>query len=109
MVSGFNFPFWVDENVRNVLGVSHLLRPATHLQERVVLRGPLVGRIEEKAMREARAKAGCELPVLAFDVVDDCAMRPCEKRWNDEPNALARPRWRECHDMLGSGVAQIVV
>src|SRR5262249_2497008 len=101
--------FRVDQDVGYVLGIPHLLRSATHFQQRVVLRGPLVGWVEQEAMREARPKAGSQLPVLTFDVVNDSAMWPSEKRGDDQSNALARPCWRERHDVLWASVAQIVV
>src|SRR3546814_14045439 len=53
------------------------------------------------------AKARCQLPILALDVMDDAASRPGEQSGHDEPHALARPRRREAENIFGAIVAQI--
>ncbi len=58
-------------------------------------------------MRETRAPRRGQLPILALDVVNHSRAGPAEQGRNDEPHPLPAPRWRERHDMLGSGVTQI--
>ena len=62
---------------------------AAHLEQRVVARRARVGRIEQQAVREARAPAGGQLPVLALDVVDDRRAWPGQQRRHDQADALA--------------------
>ena len=59
----------VHENVRNVLDIPHLTRPAPHFHQRIEMRRGDIGRIEPQTMREFRAPAGGQLPVLALDVM----------------------------------------
>ena len=82
---------------------------AAHLEQRIVARGARIGRIEQQAVREARAPAGGQLPVLALDVVNDGGAWPGQQRRNDQADALAGTRRREGHHMLGTVVAQIVL
>ena len=53
-------------------------------------------------------KASGELPVLAFDIMDDRRSRPCQQRRHDQADALAGARWRETQNMLRAVVTKIV-
>ena len=56
-----------------------------------------------------RAKARRQIPVLAFDIVDDATARPGEQRRDDETNAFAGTGRRKAENMLGTIVPQIPV
>ena len=71
MVPLFQAAFGIDQDVGYVLDVAHLPLAAANLEQRVVGRGLLVGRIEQQHAAVSGAKAGGELPVLALDVMDD--------------------------------------
>ncbi|MNT85999.1 hypothetical protein D3C72_2262380 [compost metagenome] len=62
--------FGIDQDVCDVLHVAHLMRATPDLEQRVVSSRPRIRRVEQKAVREARAPAGSETPVLALDVMD---------------------------------------
>ena len=55
------------------------------------------------------AKACCELPVLALDVVDDGRARPGQQRGYNKADALTRAGRREAQHMLRTLMAQIVI
>ena len=55
-----------------------------------------------------RPKAGGELPVLAFNIVDDRRARPGQERGNDEAHAFARSCRGKAQDMLRAVMPQIV-
>ncbi len=109
MVALLQRSFGVNENVRNVLHVAHFMRATPNLQQRVVGRRFRIGGVEQKAMREARAPASGDLPVLAFYVVDDGGCGPRKQRGNDQADAFARARRREGQDVFRAFMAQVVV
>src|SRR3546814_8858338 len=78
----------VDQQVGDVLHIPHLLRAAAYLQQRVVRRRARVDGIEVEAVREARAPAGRELPVLALDVVHHHRVRPGQERSEEHTSEL---------------------
>ena len=100
--------FGIDQDVRDVLDVAHLVGAAADFEERVVTGRAQVGRIEQQAMRKARAPSRGELPAFALDVVDDGRMWPRQQRRDDEADALARARRREAHDMFRAVMAEIM-
>ncbi len=59
-------------------------------------------------MREARAPAGGDLPVLALDVVDDGRGRPGKQRRHHQTDAFARARGRKGQDVFRAFVAQVL-
>ena len=71
MVAAFECAFGIDQDVRDVLHIAHLMRAAPDFQQRVVRGRFRIGRVEQQAVREARAPAGRDVPVLALDVVND--------------------------------------
>src|SRR3546814_13080987 len=91
MVALLQRAFGIDQNVRDVLHVAHFMRAASNLQQWVVGGRLRIGRVEQQAMREARAPPCGDLPVLALDVVDDGGRGPAqERRWE------ARRGGKEC-------------
>src|SRR3546814_6697647 len=84
------------------------MRAASNLQQWVVGGRLRIGRVEQQAMREARAPPCGDLPVLALDVVDDGGRGPAQERRNDKTHAFARARGREGQDMLWPFVAQVL-
>ena len=108
MVAAFERAFGIDQDVGDVLDVADLVRALPHLEQRVVAGRARIGRIEQQAVRELRPPAGCQLPVLALDVVNDGRAGPGQQGRDDEADALARARRRKGHDVLGTVVAQIV-
>ena len=107
MVAPLERPFGIDQDVGDILDVADLVRAAADLEQRIVARRTRIGRIEQQAVREARAPAGGQRPVLALDVVDDRRAGPTQKGRHDQPDALARAGRGEGHDMLGTVMAQI--
>ncbi|MCY1364078.1 hypothetical protein D9M69_508680 [compost metagenome] len=108
MIAPLQRTFGIDQNVRDVLDVAHFMRAASYLQQRVVGRRLRIGRVEQQAMREARAPAGGDLPVLAFDVVDDGGRRPGQQRRHHQAHTFARARGREGQDVLRAFVTQVL-
>jgi hypothetical protein len=108
MVAALEGALRVDQDVRDVLHVAHLVRAAADFEQGVVRGRPCICGVEQEAVREARAPPCRQMPVLALDVVDDSGGWPSEKSWDHEPDAFARTRGSEGHDVLGTGVAQIV-
>jgi hypothetical protein len=100
-------PFRVDQDVGDVVHIAHLMEAFAHLQERVEAGGERAGGIDEEAVRELRAPAGGELPVLALDVVDDGRARPGEEGGHDQPDALAGAGGGHGQHVLGAVVAQV--
>ena len=60
-------------------------------------------------MREARAKASGQDPVLTLDVVDDGRAGPRQQGRDDQAHALARAGRRKGHDMLRAVMAQVTL
>ena len=58
-------------------------------------------------MREARAPAGGQLPVLALDVVNDGGARPGKQGRHNQADALARAGRSKTHDMFRAVVPKI--
>jgi len=81
--------FGIDQDVGNVLHAAHLMRATPHLQQRVVSGRSGVGGVEQQAVREARASAGGQTPVLALDVVDHRRGRPRQQGGHHETHAFA--------------------
>jgi hypothetical protein len=108
MVALLQRAFGIDQNVRDVLHVAHFMRAAPNLQQRVVGRRLRIGRVEQQAMREARAPACGDLPVLALDVVDDGGRGPAQQRGHHQAHALARARGREGQDVFRAFMAQVL-
>src|SRR5438477_13195842 len=59
-------------------------------------------------MPNLTAKARRLGPVLALDVVDDCALVPCQECGNDKGYALALPCGCKSQHMFSTVVAQVV-
>ena len=108
MVAAFERALEIDQDVGDILDVADFVHAAPHFEQWVVARRAAIGRIEQQAMREARAPSGGQLPVLALDVVNDRRAGPTEQRRNHEANPLAGAGRRERHDMLGAVMAQVV-
>src|SRR5450631_3464170 len=109
MIAPLESAFRVDKNIRNVLHIAHFLHAATHFHQRVVGGRARIGRVEEKAVREASAPTGGELPVLALDVMYDGRAAPGEKRRDDEAYAFAGARRRKGEHVFWAVVPQIPV
>src|SRR3546814_1540619 len=99
MVALLQRAFGIDQNVRDVLHVAHFMRAASNLQQWVVGGRLRIGRVEQQAMREARAPPCGDLPVLALDVVDDGGRGPRseERRVGKECVSTCRSRWSPYH------------
>jgi hypothetical protein len=108
MVALLQRAFGIDQNVRDVLHVAHFMRAAPHFQQRVVGRRLRIGRVEQQAMREARAPACGDLPVLALDVVDDGGRGPGKQRRHHQADAFARARGREGQDVFRAFMPQVL-
>ena len=97
--------FGIDQDVGDVLHVAHFMRAAPNLQQRVVGRRTGISRVKQQAVREARAPASGDLPVLALDVVDDGGCRPGQQRRHHQAHAFTRSRRREGQDVFRPFVA----
>ena len=102
-------PFWVDQDVGDVLDVANLPFAAAHLEQRIVGSGFCVGRVKEQHAAVPGAEAGGELPVLALDVVNNRRARPGQQRGHNEANTLAASGGREAQNMFRPIMAQISV
>src|SRR3546814_14436165 len=71
VVATLQSSFGVDQNIGDILNVANLVRAAPNLQQRIISGRSDVGRIEKQRVREARAPAGGEVPVLALAGMDD--------------------------------------
>jgi hypothetical protein len=109
MVAAFERALGIDQDVGDVLDVAHLVGAAPDLEQGIVMGRGQIGRVEQQAVREARAPSGGQRPVLALDVMDDRRAGPGEQRRHDQTHALARPGRRKGHDMFGPIMAQIVL
>ena len=98
----------IDQDVRDVLHIAHFMRAAPHLQQRVVGGRPAVCGVEQQAVRETRAPAGGDAPVLALDVVDDGGRGPGQKRRHNQTDAFAAARGRKGQDVFRAFMAQIL-
>ncbi|KAG1255873.1 hypothetical protein G6F68_010050 [Rhizopus microsporus] len=108
MVAPLQRAFGIDQNVRDVLHVAHFMRAASHLQQRVVGRRLRIRGVEQQAMREARAPAGGDLPVLALDVVDAGGRGPGKQCRHHQANAFAAARGRKGQDVFWAFMAQVL-
>lgn len=95
MITLVEAAFGIDQNIRDVLHVADFPLPLPHLQQRIVGRRSGVRGIEQQDAAVLRAKAGRQRPVLALDVVDDAASRPCQQRRHHQPDALTAAGRRE--------------
>ena len=109
MVPPFQRALRVDQNIGDVLDVTHLPFAAAHFKQRVVRGALRIRRIEQQHGSETGPPAGSQSPVLAFDVVDDRRSRPGQEGWNDQADALAASGRRETQHMLGTVVAEVAV
>ena len=108
MVSALQRAFGIDQDVGDVLHVAYFVHAAPHFKQRVVCSRARIGRVEQQAMRGARAPASGQGPVLALDVVDHGRARPRKQRRHHQADTLAGSPGREGHHMLGAFVAQVV-
>ena len=99
----------IHENVRNVLDIAYFAMALTYFHQRIEMRRGHIGRIEPQTMRELRAPAGGQLPVLALDVMHQNRMRPGEQGWDNKAHTLAGSGRRKGHDMIGTVMAEIAV
>ena len=107
MVAAVQRPFRIDQDIGDVLDIADFVIAAADLEQRIVMRRPRVGRIEQQCMAEARAPAGGKLPVLALDIVDDRRAGPAQERGHDEADALAATGRGERHHMFGAVMTQV--
>jgi hypothetical protein len=66
----------VDQDVGDILYIAHFHRSFAHFEQRIEAGRQGIGRIEQQAVRELRAPAGGQRPVLTLDVVDNGRARP---------------------------------
>jgi hypothetical protein len=108
VIALFQGSFGIDEHVRDVLNVAHLPLSTTNLHQRIIGSRLSIGWIEQQDAAMEGAEARGEIPVLAFDVVNDATTRPGQKGRNDKANALARTGWCKTEHMLRSVMAQVL-
>ena len=109
MVPALQGSLGIDQDVGNVLDVTHLPLPATDLQQGIVGGRRCVRRIEQQDTTMLATKPRCQLEVLSFDIVDDRAAGPRQERRHYEPDALAAARRCKTQDVLGAIVAQVLL
>jgi hypothetical protein len=108
MVALLQRAFGIDQDVRDVLHVAHFMRATADFQQWVVGRRLRIGRVEQQAMREARAPTGGDLPVLALDVVDDGGRGPAQQGGHHQAHTFAAARWREGQNVFRAFVPQVL-
>ncbi len=107
MVAPLERAFGIDEDVGDVLDVADLVRAAADLEQRVVAGRAGVCRVEQQAMREARAPAGGQLqfsPLMSWMTAEPVQPRSVG---TTSPTPLPAPGRRKGHDMLGTVMAQV--
>src|ERR1700689_806603 len=107
MVTSFKHPFRIDQNVGDVLSVTNFARTLADFEYRVVGCRARIRWIEQQTVREPRAPARRELPILALDVVDDDGVPAGQERWDHDPAFAAAGR-TEYDDVLRAIMAQIL-
>src|SRR5215475_13621479 len=96
----------INEDVGDVLHVSHLMRALAHFEQRIEPGRTRVGRIKHQAVRELSPPPRRRRPILALDVVNDRRAGPRQQRRQYQADALARARRGNGQDVLGAIVAQ---
>ena len=109
MVAPLQRALRVHQDVGDVLHVAHLVHAAPHFQQRVVGGRPGICRVEQQAVRETRAPAGRQLPVLTLDVVDDGRAGPGQQRGHHQADTLARTCGRKREYVLRPVMAQVLL
>ena len=97
------------KHFRNVLRVGYLAERAdAHLGKRVEAGAMLFDGSEAKAdVTCGGSITGGPVPVFTFDVEDDCALFPCEQRWNDKADTLTGPGRGEGENMFRACVSEV--
>ncbi len=109
VIAFFQRALGIDQNVGDVLDIAHFPFATADFQQRIVGGRIRIRRIEQQRATMLGTEAGCELPVLTLDVVDDGRSRPGQQRRDDEANAFARSGRCETQHMLGSVMAEVSV
>jgi hypothetical protein len=109
MVPPFQRSLRVNQNIGDVLDVTHLPFAAANFEQRIVSRRLGVGRIKQQHATVLGAEARRQAPVLTLDVMHDATARPCQQGRHHQADALAGPGRRETQHMFRAIVAQVVV
>src|SRR5947208_15902118 len=99
MIAALERAFGIDEDVSDILRVPYLTVAFADLEERVIGRARLIGRIEQEHGSKACAPARSELEILPLDVVDDRGAWPGQQGRNDEADALTRTGRSKAQEM----------
>ena len=81
---------WVNQDVRDVLHITNLMRTQPNFQQRIVPGGAGTRGIEIDGSAEGVAPPGGDLPIRPFDVVHDDASRVREECGDDDTNPFTR-------------------
>src|SRR5689334_19072622 len=84
MIAALESAFGIDENVGNILGVTHLVVALTDLKQRIIGCARWIRRIEQEHGSKAGTPARGQLEILPLNVMDDRGIRPGQQGWNDE-------------------------
>ena len=76
MATAFQCAFWVDQNICDVLNISDFIAALANFQKWIVFGACWIGRIKQQAVRELGTPTCGQLPVFAFDIVDDRTSGP---------------------------------
>jgi len=93
----------------NVLSVGYFAERAdAHFGKRVETGAMFFDRSEAKADVTCGASiTSGPVPVFTLDVEDDCALFPCQQRWNDKAYTLAGSSRGEGEDMFRACVSEV--
>src|SRR5262249_8442221 len=98
----------INQDISDILSVADLVVAFADLKEWIVCGACRVGRIKQEYGAETGAPTGCELKILALDVVNDRGARPGQQSWNDEADPLAGARRSKQQHMPGAIGREIV-
>ena len=108
MIAAFERTFRIDEDIRDVLHITDFGVSPPYLEQGVIGRAAGIRRIEQKDLTEAPTPTGCQLVILAFDIVDDRALRPSQQRGHNDAYPFSGACRRKAQYMLRAIVPKIV-
>ena len=109
MVAAFERSLRIDQDIGDVLDVPDFPFAASDFKQGVIGCRVGIGRIEQQHSAMPGAKTRRQCPVLAFDVMDDTAIRPGQQGRHDQTHPLPGPCRREAEDMLGSIMSEVIL
>src|SRR3984957_4983201 len=108
MVAPFKRALGINQNIGDVLGVAPLGGASASPGQGMIRRRAGIGGTEKQQAAKASPPAGCELPILSLDVVNDRRSGPGQESRNNKPDTLAGASRRKAKHVLWPVVTKIV-